>query len=325
MRKNPVLLGIVGTLFMVLAVLATLNAANLPIIGNKDGLTVEFAEAGGLESGDDVIVSGAKVGTVREVKLDRGVVGAKITLEHDAVRLGQESQAKIVTVTLLGRAALELVPKGSGTLSDGATIPVSRTSSPYNITSALSQLATETGQIDKAQLTQAFDQVSETFAGTPDDIKKALEGITRVSGAIGDNDEALKSLLESSSRVTQVLADRDTQIATLLTSGNNLLEELDTRQAVVESVLNSGQQLARQLRLALDENDQAVGPALKELNVLLATLNRNKENLQGTISGLRNYATAFGEAVSSGPFFDAYVQNLTAPASLAPVLSGMLQ
>ena len=50
----------------------------------------------------------------------------------------------------------------------------------------------------------------------------------------------------------------------------------------------------------------------------------NKKNLQQTLDGLANYSVELGEAVSSGPFFDAYVQNLTSPASLVPVLSGVL-
>ena len=42
------------------------------------------------------------------------------------------------------------------------------------------------------------------------------------------------------------------------------------------------------------------------------------------MTGLRGYATAFGDAASTGPWFDAYIQNLTDPATLAPVLSGIL-
>ena len=53
-------------------------------------------------------------------------------------------------------------------------------------------------------------------------------------------------------------------------------------------------------------------------------LNRNRKAIQDTVTGLRGYATAFGDAASTGPWFDAYIQNLTDPATLAPVLSGIL-
>ena len=54
-------------------------------------------------------------------------------------------------------------------------------------------------------------------------------------------------------------------------------------------------------------------------------LNENKKSLQDSITGLRGYATAFGEAISSGPWFDAYIQNLTSPGTLAPIISGAIQ
>jgi phospholipid/cholesterol/gamma-HCH transport system substrate-binding protein len=68
-----------------------------------------------------------------------------------------------------------------------------------------------------------------------------------------------------------------------------------------------------------------LGPALDELDQLVDMLNENKKNLQDTITGLRGYTTAVGEALASGPWFDIYLQNLTSPATLAPILSGVSQ
>ena len=56
---------------------------------------------------------------------------------------------------------------------------------------------------------------------------------------------------------------------------------------------------------------------------MVDVLNKNKADLQASITGLRGYATAFGEALASGPWFDAYIQNLTSPSTLVPILSGV--
>jgi phospholipid/cholesterol/gamma-HCH transport system substrate-binding protein len=125
--------------------------------------------------------------------------------------------------------------------------------------------------------------------------------------------------------VTAVLASRNKEITPLLTSGRSLLAELTTRQAVVAALFRDGRRLAHQLHLVLAENDGRLGPALDELDKLLGVLNRNRKNLQDTITGLRGYATAFGESVGSGPWFDAYIQNLTSPGTLAPIISGVTQ
>jgi phospholipid/cholesterol/gamma-HCH transport system substrate-binding protein len=125
--------------------------------------------------------------------------------------------------------------------------------------------------------------------------------------------------------VTTVLADRDEQIASLLGAGHSLLAELSARRHVVIGLLNSARALADQLRATMQETDDVLGPALAELDDVVGILNENKENLQASITGLQGYATAFGEAVASGPWFDAYIQNLTSPTTLAPVLSEVTQ
>lgn len=315
--------GLVGTIVIALVVLASLNFNRLPLIGNSDVIHAEFAEAGGLRGGDSVMISGAAVGKVRDVKLDGNVVVADLVITDPDVDLGNRTEARIITITLLGRAAVELVPAGDGDMAKGDTITVDRTDSPYNITSALNQLTTETGAIDKEQLQAALDEVSTTLDTSKDSIGPALEGITSISNAISNNDAQLQQLLGRANRVTGVLADRNKQIASLLTSGESLLSELDARQHVVDRLLESAHTLAYQLRSVQTENSQVIGPALDQLNAVVKVLNRNKKNLQDSITGLRGYATAFGEAISSGPWFDAYIQNLTSPGTLAPILSGV--
>lgn len=316
--------GLVGTVVIVLVVLASLNLNRLPLVGNSDVIHARFAEAGGLRGGDSVMVSGAEVGKVRDVVLEDGVVEADLVLTDADVELGDLTEARIVTTTLLGRAAVELVPAGDGGLEAGDTIPVERTDAPYSITSALNRLTTESGEIDKAALQRAIDQASGVLEGSRDSVGPALRGITDISRAIAANDEQLATLLDRATRVTDVLADRDQEIASLLTAGESLFAELDARQRVIEALLESAQMLADQLQGVLEENTQVIGPALRQLNGIVEVLNRNRKAIQDTLVGLRGYATAFGDAASTGPWFDAYIQNLTDPATLAPILSGIL-
>lgn len=317
--------GLIGTIVIVLVVLASLNFNKLPLVGNSDVIHVEFADAGGLVSGDVVVVSGAQVGRVRSVSLRGDKVVADVVLTDSGLDLGTTSHAKIVTVTLLGRAAVELEPAGPGRLSAGDTIPVARTSSPYNLTATLGELTTTTSTIDKTQLAKALSQVSSTLNGTKGSLGPALNGITLLTRAVQQNDVALSELLNHAAHVTGVLASRNAQIATLLTSGNDLLTQLDERQAVVVGLLTSAKELANQLNGLVSDNQTEIGPALKQLDHVVELLNSNKQVLQQSISGLVGYATAFSEASSSGPWFDAFIQNLTSPGTLAPILSGALQ
>ncbi|GAC1591491.1 MAG: hypothetical protein NVS3B21_10080 [Acidimicrobiales bacterium] len=324
-RTQAAVRGLIGTIGIAVIVFLSLNYNKLPLVGNSDVIHADFAEAGGLTDGDVVMISGAEVGKVRAVRLEGNKVVADLVLTGGAPRLGASTKARIITITLLGRAAVELVPGGTGSLKAGDTIPRDRTMSPYNITSALNDLTSTTQSIDKTQLADALRQSTLTLQGTQGDVGPALRGITAVSSAVANNDEQLGTLLARASRVTQVLASRNDKIDTLLGSGGSLLKELDARQKVVVRLLVSVQELSAQLKGVVGENEATIGPALDQLNQIVNVLNANKASLQGALTGLNGYATAFGEAVSTGPWFDAYIQNLTAPSSLVPILSGVGQ
>jgi phospholipid/cholesterol/gamma-HCH transport system substrate-binding protein len=315
--------GLIVTVLIVLTILGSLNLQKLPLLRNGNTLAAVFAEAGSLQAGDDVRVSGARVGKVSDVRLDGDVVVAELVLSDDDLQLGERTEARIVTLTLLGRAGVELVPRGEGRLEPGDRIPIERTSAPYNITSALNQLTDETAEIDKQGVADALEQVSTTFRDTPRHARRALTGIHGLATTIAENDAGLGRLLDRADRVTEVLAGRNRQISSLLTSGTSVLAQLNARQAVVVDLLESVRELSRQLRAVISENDKVVEPALTELNDLAQLLNAQRADLQDSITGLRNYAMAFGEALSTGPWFDAYIQNLTAPGTLAPIISGV--
>ena len=96
-----------------------------------------FSEAGGLATGNAVTVSGIKVGTVSDVSLHNGDALVTFTMKG-SVPLGTDTSAHIRTGTLLGERVLTLESSGSGTMHPLDVIPLSRTSSPYSLTQAVS-------------------------------------------------------------------------------------------------------------------------------------------------------------------------------------------
>ncbi|MGY2876503.1 phospholipid/cholesterol/gamma-HCH transport system substrate-binding protein [Marmoricola sp. URHA0025 HA25] len=318
-------LGLTGTIAVVGVMLLAMQAGNLPFFGGGRQLSAYFTEAGGLRSGSPVLVSGAKVGKVDSISIEGDHVRVGFTVTDDQVELGNTTRAAITTLTLLGKAGLKLEPQGHGDLAGGAEIPASRTSSPYDITAALSELTTRSSAIDVAQLSKALSTVSGTLDATPVDLDRALEGVTAVARSVSDNGATLDTLLTRTRDLTSVLQSRNGRVATLLTSGAHLLEELNARQQAVVDLLAGVTLLTGQLTRLIEENRSQLKPTLTELNTVTALLNRNRANLQKTIEGVRDYVVEIGDTLSSGPFWDSYVQNLTSPVTLAPVLSGMLR
>lgn len=317
--------GMTGTVAIIAALTLALQMGRLPFAGGGRDLSAYFTEAGGLRVGSPVLVSGATVGKVTSISIEGDRVRVAFTVTNRQVALGSATTAAISTLTLLGKAGLRLDPHGPGDLPAGAKIPVSRTSSPYDITGALADLTTRATAIDVGQLSKALSTTSQTLATTPVDLQQALQGVTTVARSVSDNGDTLESLLGKTADLTRTLQGRNARVATLLTSGADLLAELNARQQAVVDLLAGTTRLTAQLSKLIEENRADLKPALTKLNTVTALLNRNKTNLEKTIEGARDYTVEFGDLLGSGPFFDAYVQNLTSPSTLAPVLSGVLQ
>lgn len=315
--------GIVGLAIIVLITTLALNLDNLPYLNGGRKVRIEFAEAGGLKVGGPVLVSGLKVGRVNSIKLSGGHVEVVARLTDKNVELGSGTSAALVTTTVLGNAAVTLKSSGAGELGDSA-IPLARTASPYDVTQALSQLTSTVGQIDTAQLTESLTTVASTFAGTPEVLNAALVGVNRLSSTISDRDQQIRELFASTSKISDIVASRNTEIDHLLTDGASLLAQLNARREVVDTLFTNVSAVATEIRTTIKGSGTKLSPALKELDQFTSMLNTNRKKLQETIEGLNVYIAGLGDAVSSGPYFDGYIVNLTNPGSLAPVLSELL-
>jgi len=112
MKKNYFEI-IVGTFVLLCAALFFFNSFKSAKIKTTSGynLIAKFDDAGGIESGSDVKISGIKVGTVENNSLDTKTYRALIKLSiNKDVNLPSDSSAKIVSSGLLGEKYLELTP-----------------------------------------------------------------------------------------------------------------------------------------------------------------------------------------------------------------------
>jgi ABC-type transport system involved in resistance to organic solvents, periplasmic component len=95
--------GFIGIVLVVLVIAVGLNPERLVSLATDVRYQAEFTDAGGVAVGNDVTVSGMKVGTVTDVEL-RGR-HALVTFAVDGtVSLGSETTAHIRTGTLAGAA-----------------------------------------------------------------------------------------------------------------------------------------------------------------------------------------------------------------------------
>jgi phospholipid/cholesterol/gamma-HCH transport system substrate-binding protein len=319
-ERNRIVVAIAGLLAMTLVFAATYYAEALPVVGGGTVHEARFAEAGGLREGNEVRVAGVKVGEVTEIGLDEDVVA--VTFRVKDVRLGDQTSAAVKVKTLLGQKFLSLEPGGRGEL-DGP-IPVERTTTPYDVSAALSDLSTTVGDIDTAQMAKSFDVLSRAFRDTPESVRTMVDGLADLSRTVSSRDDQIADLLASSNDVTETFADRNAELAGIVQGGDALLAELKTRRRAIHDMLTGTRRLAVQLRGLVADNSEQLRPALKQLDTVAGILDRNEKQLEKAVSQLGPYYRVLASATGNGRWVDSYVCGLF-DATGAPVLQNDVQ
>jgi phospholipid/cholesterol/gamma-HCH transport system substrate-binding protein len=316
-ERNPVIIGFIGVAVVVAVALVALNYQKLPLLNQGKTYSAEFADAGGLFTGAGVEVSGFPSGKVNSIELDGNRVLVNFWVDKN-IHVGERSEARIRAKSLLGTKVLEVLPRGDGTL-DG-TIPMDRTTSPYQLPDALGDLASTIGGLDTAQLSDSLATLAKTFSNTPEELRTAVQGVSRFAQTLNERDANLRRLLDNAAKATGVLAKRSDQVVSLVRDSNALLAELRTQSAALDQVWRNLSAAAQQLKGFIDENRQELRPALDKLNGVLTLVDNRKERVQLAIKGINTYALSFGESLSSGPFFKAYLANLLPGQFLQPFI-----
>jgi phospholipid/cholesterol/gamma-HCH transport system substrate-binding protein len=301
-----------GVVLAVLVILVGLSPDQLTQRATSVRYQALFSDAGGLGVGNVVTVSGMPVGSVSKMALHNGDALVTFTLKG-TVLLGSDTTAHIRTGSLLGQRVLTVESAGGGRLRPMEVIPVSRTSSPYLLTEALSDVSAYVAETNTQAVNQSLDTLSATLNQIAPQLGPAFDGVSRLSRALNSRNKTLGELLKSAADVTGILSQRSQQVNTLILDADDLLQVLVARRYEIVQLLANTSAVAKQLSGVVHDNEARLAPTLKTLNRVLAMLEKNRDNLEKAIPGLAKYQLTQGEAVASGFYYTALVPNAFLP------------
>ena len=305
-------LGTIAIAVLVLVGAAAFNLQKFPGFRGT-GYHAEFADANGLARGDMVQISGVRVGRVNSITIH----GDHVTVNFDVhgAEFGTKTKASVEVLNLLGTKYLNLTPAGPGQLPAGGTIPIERTRTTYDVVSTLNQLTTTTEQLDTDQLATALRTLAGTLDASAPEIHQSFAGISRLSASIATRNREVAQLIQHANGVTKLLAERKGDLVTLMKQGDLVLQELQDRKQAIHRLLVGARQLAVALKGVADDNRSEIRAALSDLHEVTSNLRRQKQKIQDTIHYLGPYASVLINVIGTGPWFDAYVPNLTGLAT----------
>ncbi|SFO80740.1 phospholipid/cholesterol/gamma-HCH transport system substrate-binding protein [Amycolatopsis arida] len=269
-----------GLVFVVVTGLATavlaLSIGNTGV-GGTAGYSARFTDVTSLTVGDDVRISGVRVGQVDGMEIvDRHLALVRFSVDR-AHRLPASVRATIKYRNMVGQRYIALDPgdpRATGTLPEGGEIPLDRTAPALD-------------------LTELFNGFKPLFqALSPDEVNRLSGEIVQVLQGEGGT---VESLLARTGSLTAALADRDRVIGEVIGNLNTVLRTVnsgDDRLATLVSTL-------RRLVSGLAEDRSAIGEAIGGMAALTTAtaglFELARPPLKDSIAGLDELSTNLAE------------------------------
>lgn len=261
-----------GLIFVVITTLATvLLAVSITNTGLGDTKTysAKFLDATSLNVGDDVRISGVRVGQIEELEIaDHSLARVRFSLDSQR-RLPADVSATIKYRNMVGQRYIAL-ERGKGTtalelLEPGAEIPLDRT----------------TPALDLTELFNGFKPLFQALS--PKDVNQLSGEIVQVLQGEGGT---VESLLAHTGSLTTTIASRDKVIGEVITNLNSVLKTINGKGDALSTLVST----LRELVSGLAGDRAAIGDAisgLAELSTATAgLLEQGREPLKDSVNGL---------------------------------------
>jgi phospholipid/cholesterol/gamma-HCH transport system substrate-binding protein len=305
--SNRVRNGLMGIVILLLVIGVGQSFASVPMLFATPTYYAQFADAGGINTGDKVRIAGVDVGQVRSMAIDgdRVVIGYSL----GGTQIGTESRAAIRTDTILGRRNLEIEPRGSEPLKANGVLPLGQTTTPYQIYDAFFDVTKAASGWDTETVKRSLNVLSETIDQTSPHLSAALDGVARFSDTIGKRDDEIKQLLANANKIAGILGNRGEQINQLLVNAQTLLHAVNERYNAVSALLERVGSFSTQVKGFIDDNPN-LNHVLEQLRTVSDVLVARKFDLMDVLSTLSKFTASLGEAIASGPYFKVLLANL---------------
>lgn len=206
---------------VILAIYTIVQAINRPVDGSVETYHAEFSDAFGLHNNADVRVRGVQVGKVLDVELTSSGVAEVTFTVREQDRLTGTDELAIRFQNLVGQRYLA-VTKGPGdapAVDPGTTIPTSRTTGSFDITTLFNGL--------RPILQGADPAVFNTFASNMLDLIQGEGGV-----GVGD-------VLADVDRLTQFATDKRAMIRVIVDNLGVISGELQGKSAMIRTLMDS--------------------------------------------------------------------------------------
>jgi phospholipid/cholesterol/gamma-HCH transport system substrate-binding protein len=227
-------------------------------------LVVPLDSADGLYPGSDVLIAGAKAGSVQDIALDGNQTLVTIALDDAYAPVHANASVTVRPKSLLGEKYVALDPGSSDVLPSGSRLPRTQVARAVELQDVVNSLDAPTreklrtlvislggglaGQGLATNQTLSYGRqdldhlaaITDTLAARDQDLQKVIQGLDAVTAELAQSDrrQELGALIHNSEVLLHSLAQQDAQIKATLANANAALSRSDASLAGTAQQLN---------------------------------------------------------------------------------------
>ncbi|MFI5609916.1 MCE family protein [Amycolatopsis sp. NPDC051903] len=279
--------------------------------GTTAGFAAKFTDASGLQAGDDVRISGVKVGQVDSITVEQGDQNvAEVRFAVDAqYQLPALTTATIKYRNLVGQRYLALGTDvtGGGTLPDGATIPPERTKPALNLTVLFNGFKPLFQALDPKEVNQLSAEIIQVFQGEGGTITSLLAHTASITTSIAGKDQVIGQVIDNLNQVLTTVNARGPQLGDLIDQTQRLVSGLAEQRKPIGDAVGALGELTDATSGLLADARPAVRDDVKQLGTLSNNLADSDQLLDHLLQVLPGNLEKFTRTLSYGSWFNYYL------------------
>lgn len=275
-------------LLAVLVALAVVAGVSAVLVSRDGTRTVSavLPSAVSLFPGSDVRIMGVRVGKVTAVTPRPDSVLVEMEYD-DRYHLPADAEAIVVSPSVIGDRYVQLTPAydGGPRMTEGATIPQSRTAVPVELddmvasTTRLTDALGPRGANSDGAVSRLLRTASTTLTGLGDDLNSALRDVSRAGDTVAEAAPGLRRTVEDGAGLTGELAEYDAAVRTfdvrLSRVARNLARDRGDLSRLLASLARSLGEVARFVR----DNRSALRGNVDDLRSVTSSLRAQRKAL----------------------------------------------
>jgi phospholipid/cholesterol/gamma-HCH transport system substrate-binding protein len=268
---------VIGRVAALVAIVIATVAVVVVLSGNGDDyeVTAQFENASQLVTGNEVVVGGTAIGSVKEIELGphgEALVTFTVSDDYAPLRRGTTASVRSPSLSQIAGRQVELtLPADSeaGTeIPDGGSLSEAETVSAVDLDQLFNTLSPKTIR-DFKHVIQGFELSYEGVGAQANRGLKYLNPFLstsrRVFGELASDQRAFENLIVDTSRLSGALASRSPELSALIANLNSMMNAIgDRKEALAASIsllpdfMRDANTTFVNLRAALDDLDPLV-------------------------------------------------------------------